>query len=107
MLNDTFANRLKMALDMNNMKPIDLARKTKINKSLISSYMSGVCKAKQDKLDLMATVLDVNEAWLMGYDVPSTRIVTEKNKSEILREKIESLNDYQKDAIIQIIDNMN
>ena len=107
MLNDTFANRLKMALDMNNMKPIDLARKTKINKSLISSYMGGVCKAKQDKLDLMATVLDVNEAWLMGYDVPSTRIVTEKNKSEILREKIESLNDYQKDAIIQIIDNMN
>lgn len=107
MLNDTFANRLKMALEMNNMKPIDLARKTKINKSLISSYMSGVCKAKQDKLDLMATVLDVNEAWLMGYDVPSTRTITEKNKSDILREKIESLNDYQKDAIIQIIDNMN
>ena len=107
MLNDTFANRLKMALEMNNMKPIDLARKTKINKSLISSYMSGVCKAKQDKLDLIATALDVSEAWLMGYDVPSTRIITKKSKSDILREKIESLNDYQKDAIIQIIDNMN
>jgi transcriptional regulator with XRE-family HTH domain len=106
MLNDTFANRLKIALEMNNMKPIDLARKTKINKSLISSYMSGVCKAKQDKLDLMATVLNVNEAWLMGYDVPMDRIITEKTKSDILRDKIENLSDLQKDAIIQIIDNM-
>lgn len=106
MLNDTFANRLKMALEMNNMKPIDLARKTKINKSLISSYMSSVCKAKQDKLDLMATVLNVNEAWLMGYDVPMDRIITEKTKSDILRDKIENLSDLQKDAIIQIIDNM-
>lgn len=73
MLEDTFANRLKKALEYNNMKPIDLARKTNINKSLISSYLSGICKAKQDKLDLIARTLEVSEAWLMGYDVDMDR----------------------------------
>lgn len=84
MLEDTFANRLKKALDYNHMKPIDLARKTNINKSLISSYLSGVCKAKQDKLDLIATVLNVSEAWLMGYDVDMDREwFEEKEPSEL------------------------
>lgn len=73
MLEDTFANRLKKALDYNNMKPVDLARKTNINKSLISSYLNGICKAKQDKLDLIAETLGVSEAWLMGYDVDMDR----------------------------------
>ncbi len=105
MMNDTFANRLKKALDVNNMKPIDLAKKAKINKSLISSYMSGVCKAKQDKLDAIATVLNVSEAWLMGYDVPMDREFTENSNAELIK-KIDSLNESQKEAIIKIIDNM-
>lgn len=73
MLEDTFANRLKKALDMNNMKPVDLANKTGINKSLISNYLSGAFKAKQDKLTLMAEVLGVSEGWLMGFDVDIDR----------------------------------
>ena len=105
MMNDTFANRLKKALDVNNMKPIDLAKKAKINKSLIRSYMSGVCKAKQDKLDAIATVLNVSEAWLMGYDVPMDREFTENSNAELIK-KIDSLNESQKEAIIKIIDNM-
>ena len=84
MLEDTFANRLKKALDYNNMKPIDLARKTNINKSLISSYLSGICKAKQDKLDLIARTLGVSEAWLMGYDVDMDReLFEDKEPSEL------------------------
>lgn len=73
MLEDTFANRLRKALEYNNMKPIDLANKTNINKSLISSYLNGVCKARQDKLDIIAKTLDVSEGWLMGYDVSMER----------------------------------
>ena len=67
---DTFANRLQKALDKNNMKPIELANKTGLDKSLISNYLSGKYKAKQDKLTVIAKVLNVNEVWLMGYDVP-------------------------------------
>ena len=73
MLEDTFANRLKMALEYNNMKPVELANKTHINKSLISNYLSGAFKAKQDKLDIIARTLNVSEAWLMGYDVDMDR----------------------------------
>ena len=54
MLEDTFANRLKKALDYNNMKPTELAQKTGINKSLISNYLSGNFKAKQDKVNIIA-----------------------------------------------------
>ncbi len=67
---DTFANRLQKALDKKNMKPIELANKTGLDKSLISNYLSGKYKAKQDKLTIIAKALDVNEVWLMGYDVP-------------------------------------
>lgn len=67
---DTFANRLQKALDKKNMKPIELANKANLDKSLISNYLSGKYKAKQDKLTIIAKVLDVNEVWLMGYDVP-------------------------------------
>lgn len=84
MLEDTFANRLKIALEYNNMKPVDLANKTHINKSLISNYLSGAFKAKQDKLDIIARTLGVSEAWLMGYDVDMDREwFEEKDPSEI------------------------
>ena len=73
MLEDTFANRLKKALDYNNMRPIDLANKTKISKAQICNYLKGTYKAKQDKLYIIAKALDVSEAWLMGYDVDMDR----------------------------------
>lgn len=67
---DTFANRLTYALTIRNMKPIELAEITKIDKSKISSYMSGRYKAKTDGLKLIADTLNVSPVWLMGYDVP-------------------------------------
>ena len=66
---DTFANRLKKALTINNMTQAELSQKTNIDKSLISNYLSGNYKAKQDNLTLIANTLNVSEPWLMGYDV--------------------------------------
>lgn len=66
---DTFANRLSKALIIRNIKPVDLAEKTGISKSKISSYMSGRYKAKQDGIYLLSKALDVDPGWLMGYDV--------------------------------------
>lgn len=90
MLEDTFANRLKKALNYNNMRPIDLSRKANINKSLISSYLSGVCKAKQDKLDIIARILNVSEAWLMGYDVDMDRDWLPDNEEDITNINIDN-----------------
>lgn len=74
---DTFSSRLKKALDYNKMRPADLAKKTNISKTQICNYLKGTYKAKQDKLHAIAKTLNVNEAWLMGYDVNMDRDLPE------------------------------
>lgn len=66
---DTFQNRLKKAMNLRNIKQVDLVEKTKIDKTLINKYLAGVSNAKQDKLTILAEALNVNEVWLMGYDI--------------------------------------
>ena len=70
---DSFANRLKQAMNLKNMKQIELANKTNIDKSLINKYLKGVAEAGNDNLPILAKTLNVNEIWLMGYDVPIER----------------------------------
>lgn len=62
--------RLKKALATRNMRQSDLCEKTSIPKSAISHYLSGSFVPKQDRAFIIAQALDVNPAWLMGYDVP-------------------------------------
>lgn len=90
MLEDTFANRLKKALDYNNMKPTELAQKTGINKSLISNYLSGNFKAKQDKVNIIAETLNVSEGWLMGFDVDMDRDWLPNNNEDLSNIKIDN-----------------
>ena len=70
---DEIRNRLQRGLDIRGMKAIDLCNKTQISKSAISQYLSGYAKPKADRIFIIAKALDVNEAWLMGYDVPMER----------------------------------
>lgn len=70
---DTFQNRLQKAMNIRNMKQVDLVEKTHLDKTLINKYLSGVTNAKQDKLTILAKALDINEVWLMGYDIPMDR----------------------------------
>lgn len=106
MIIEEFSKRLRDAMNQKNMKAADLSKKTGIKPPLISDYLSGKYKAKQDKIFLLAKTLNVNEAWLMGYDVQMERIILNDEKNDILKEKISRLNEEQKDMIIQIIDNM-
>lgn len=68
-----FAKRLKEAMDRLGMNRVELARKSEITKSGITQYVSGKYEAKQEALHKLAVALDVNEAWLMGYDCPMER----------------------------------
>ena len=77
---ETFQSRLKKAMDFNNMKQVDLVNKTKLDKTLINKYLAGIMKAKQDKLTILADALNVNEVWLMGYDV-----AMERNPDDLLK----------------------
>ena len=67
-MRDTFQNRLKEALRLRNIKPVELSEKTGISESLISKYLSGKAIARQNKLFKISVALDVNESWLMGYE---------------------------------------
>lgn len=102
---ESFANRLQKAMNIRGIKASDLAKKAKIDKSLISNYLAGKYKAKQDKVAIISEVLNINPAWLMGFDVPMDRKYNNTLNNE-LSKKIESLNIEQKKAIINIIDNM-
>ena len=66
----TFASRLQEGLLLRNMKPAELSRRTGLDKSCISRYLKHEYNGKTDAIYKIAQVLDVAEAWLMGYDVP-------------------------------------
>ena len=70
---DTIANRIRIALDKRGMKQADLVEKTKIGKSSISTYISGAYEPKQKNIYRIASALNVDETWLMGFDVPMSR----------------------------------
>ena len=78
----TISERLKEAMLLRNVKQIDLVNATGIGKSSISTYISGSYEPKQRNIYKLAKALNVNEAWLMGYDVPMERLMIEENDSK-------------------------
>lgn len=54
-------------------KPICEKHGVKLQKSDLSQYISGKVIPSQDKLTVLGLALNVNEVWLMGYDVPPDR----------------------------------
>lgn len=81
----TVSERIKEALQFNNMKQADLIKITGINKSALSSYISGKYIPKQTNIYLMAKALNVNEAWLMGKDVSKERTIPKEYSSRSYR----------------------
>lgn len=69
----TLADRLKEGMSLRGLRQADIVEKTGINKGALSSYISGRYQPKQNNIYLLAKALDVNEAWLMGADVPMER----------------------------------
>lgn len=75
---DSFANRLAIAMQLNNINQIELSEKTKafsktISQSLINKYLKGKALARQDNIYILCKILNVDEAWIMGFDVPMER----------------------------------
>lgn len=70
---DTISDRIKQGMEIRNMKQVDILERTDINKGALSSYISGKYEPKQNNIYKLAKALNVNEAWLMGHDVPMER----------------------------------
>jgi len=69
----TTADRIREGMYLRGLKQTDLVEKTGISKGALSSYISGRYVPKQNNTYLIAKALNVNEAWLMGADVPMDR----------------------------------
>lgn len=93
------SERLKQLMEERDLKQIDILRltapycekyKVKMNKSDISQYTSGKVEPNQNKLFVLSNALNVNEAWLMGYDVPMERTyVSDEKIGEIFHEDMQ------------------
>ena len=67
------SDRIREGMRMARMKQVDLVKKTGIPKSTMSRYVNGKFRPKQDALALIAEALNVDEGWLMGFNVPPDR----------------------------------
>lgn len=89
-------DRIKEAMKIREIKQAELVEKTGIDKGQMSSYLSGKYKPKQGNLERIAKALCVDEAWLMGFDVPMERTTSEKEESPKIMQYYKLLNDIGK-----------
>ena len=87
--------RLREALQLRNMKAVDLEEKAGVPRSAISFYLAGKTKPKANRLHIIAQALDVSEIWLLGYDVPMNKTEDQK-KNDQLAELIVKMRKSQK-----------
>lgn len=86
----TCAERLQEAMELRNMKQVDLINATGIKKSALSQYVSGKILPRQNNIYKLALALNVNEAWLMGYDVDIKRNSEDEKKIKLpIRERLQ------------------
>lgn len=76
------SERLKQIMQERNLRQVDILRMSrqfcekygvKLGKNDLSQYVNGKVEPGQDKLAILGLALDLNEAWLMGYDVSRNR----------------------------------
>jgi transcriptional regulator with XRE-family HTH domain len=79
----TIAQRLREALNIRKKTQADLMRETGIDKGSISHYLSGRYEPKQIAIYKLAQALSVNEAWLLGYNVPMDRTAEQKKNDQL------------------------
>lgn len=93
---DCIAKRIKEAMNEKEMKQAELVSLTKISKGALSSYISGKYEPKQTNIYKLAKALGVNEAWLMGYDVPMNTNQSLHDTYPLILDYYNSLNDIGK-----------
>lgn len=75
------ARRIKEALSDKGINAADLSRLSKINQSSLSQYINGTNKPNSLRAVTIASILEVNPVWLMGFDVPKY-VVDEKSQQD-------------------------
>ena len=111
-------DRLQEAMNLREKKAADLANDLEIPKSALSQYLSGKSKNMDSvRMYRLCVYLNVNEAWMMGFDVPMERpkeknndimsdIIVRLRTDEGFFEVVETLNSLDKeqlDGVLQML----
>ncbi|SBA39092.1 LexA family transcriptional regulator [Staphylococcus aureus] len=80
---NSFKDRLKQIMSERKISQSELSRRTGIGRNSISDYLNGKYEAKQDKVFELAKALNVNEAWLMGFDISKNRKIENSDITSI------------------------
>ncbi len=107
---ETCGKRIEKALTIRKMKQSELCKLSNVPKSSLSLYLKEAYEPKQDRIYQMATVLNVSELWLMGYDVPMERDeitslapVPLTDSEKIMLELFRRIPESQQEVLIQMV----
>lgn len=115
---ESISKRLNYAMSIRHISQAELSEKTKISTGSLSQYMNGKINPKQDRIFILARVLSVSEAWLMGYDVPMEKEKAERldfnqfvnidvtEDVKLLVERYTKLDDARKEHILKTLEYM-
>lgn len=123
----TTSQRLKQIISERGIKQVEILEackpfcekyKVQLKKNDLSQYVSGKVEPKQDKLSILGMALNVNEVWLMGYDVPAEREAfskqqqtdevydaIKKNFGELAYKLIQTFNNFNEEGQEQLLEN--
>ena len=62
--------RIRELLSDLNITQTEFCKRTHIQKSALSNYLSSVRKPRQDQIMKISEAFNVNPAWVMGFDAP-------------------------------------
>lgn len=91
-----FKDRMVLAMELRDMKAVDLAKRLGVTEGTISQYKKGLTSPKAERLGQMARILNVNPVWLMGLDVPMEREELTKDERSIIDAYRKMSHDQQK-----------
>lgn len=104
----TTGRRLKQIMEEEGLRQVDILNKTKslqkkyditVRKSDLSQYVNDKVTPRQDKLFILAAALEVDEAWLMGYDVPRKRKEKPKIPTRNINDIYKRLNSFRQNKV--------
>lgn len=84
----TFGQRLVEGMKIRNIDAKKLEQLSNVNSSLIYRYAKDLTLPKNDKVQKLASALEVNQIWLLGYDVHPEIVSQDKLD---LRSKIDQM----------------
>lgn len=96
---EDFPSRLRQIMNDRNISQAELSKITGITASSISDWLNRKYDAKQDKIDKIASSLNISPAWLLGYDVPMDKNIIDKSDPSTITETIPSHFSTAKEAM--------